>query len=475
MENKEALGIKDETALSKISEIKNNLWISLWLKRLAQYLALFGIVVIPGTLIISWINVIPTDTDNALYFLSAMVQSQAAIVSLVITLTLIAIQMAAGSYTPRVVDVMKKSPDMWFLLIIYVESISIGFIALKMVTHPDQSFVSLILILGIYTFLTLFLYIINTINLLRPDEIVKMLVSEINVRNIHQKEWTDDIMQPVFDVVHASINRFDVTTTRTGLNQLSKRILVLYPTFDNDARVEIAKHFCKHIQRSSLIALGNEDEGTIDEILNTLEKFCIEISKYEEEMGGPYSVISVIHFIGLNAAEKRLETATIRAGDALLSIGQDAIDTEKNIILIRVIGDLESIGHLAANKRLMIATARTISKLGKIGEYAADKGLEDATHLVVNYLGYVGPFAARNGLGPGVIGIVRELCLIGCKNMWKDAAAKSLAKFQFNCKMVSKVIENNVKQLFQGDKKVQFDAFMEQVSEEIKKLEFAQE
>ncbi len=230
-----------------------------------------------------------------------MVQSQAAIVSLVITLTLIAIQMTAASYSTRVVDVMKKNPDMWFLFVIYIESMVMGFITLVMVDNPNRSLVSSILILDIYTFLTLFLYMLNTINLLRPDVIVKMLVDDINTENILQTEWNNDIMQPVFDVVQASINRFDVTTTRTGLIQLTMRVEELYLKFNSDERDQIVDHLFKHFERSSLIAIGNKDEGTLGEIILVLEKFGQGIWMDEENRDGRHRLIQVLKFIENNA------------------------------------------------------------------------------------------------------------------------------------------------------------------------------
>jgi hypothetical protein len=72
---------------------------------------------------------------------------------------------------------MKRNPDMWYLLIIYVGAMSYGFIVLKLVADPDQFLVSSVLILGVYTFCILFLYMKNTIKLLRPDYVVEMLVN----------------------------------------------------------------------------------------------------------------------------------------------------------------------------------------------------------------------------------------------------------------------------------------------------------
>lgn len=48
--------------------------------------------------------------DNERYLLSALVQSLAAVIALVITLSLVAVQLAAQSYSARVIDVYKRTP-----------------------------------------------------------------------------------------------------------------------------------------------------------------------------------------------------------------------------------------------------------------------------------------------------------------------------------------------------------------------------
>lgn len=420
---------KDLPSLSKFKH--SNPWLYLWLYRFLQYFILFGFVVILGKLIISGYNVVPTDPDVAKYFLSSMVQAQSAIIALVVTFTLIAIQMAAASYTPRVVDVMKKNPDMWFLLIIYFSAISIGFIALKLV--PVWDLVSYVLIFGIYTFLILFLYIINTIQLLRPDEVVKMLVEDINEGNIQPKEGTDDIVQSVFDVVHASINRFDVTTTRIGLNQLLLRIKTLLPLFDDSAKDRITEHFCEHIQRSSLIALQNEDGGTIDEILTVLEKFINEICEYKDDSKSLSSVISVISFIGLYAPNKRLENATKRVVNILEKIGSDTVDTGLENETFQVIEVLDSIGNNAINQGLEDVVSQVIGVLGKIGNNATDNGLVIVTFGVIDLLGDVGSEAADNGLEDATENVARVLVKINrnvIDNGFQDATSDVVDAFE---------------------------------------------
>ncbi|MEN6291846.1 MAG: DUF2254 family protein [Methanobacterium sp.] len=360
---------------SGITDLKKQPWSSLWKERIIQYLFIFDIVAILGSLTIWFFHLAPTHSDNSLYFTSAMVQAQAAIVSLVITLTLIAIQMAAASYTPRVVDVMKKNPDLWLLLIIYVGAISYGFFILKIVGDSDRFLVSSVFLLGIFSFLTLFLYMKNTIALLRPDEIVKMLVDEINDENIHEKEWTDDIMQPVFVVVHASINRFDVTTTRIGINSLSERLLKIFQGFDNSSKKDITKHFCDHIRRSALVALQNDDEGILEEIITVLEKHGIARCKYNDS-NIVRPVIKTIEFISLRCVERNLSGATIHSSQALEQICQHAFRNELDDATLRITYALYRIGVSAADNGMEEPSEKIVLALKPIGIQSAEKLLQ---------------------------------------------------------------------------------------------------
>lgn len=367
--------VKKESAIHDIFSgawnLRNDPLLSQWKERLIQYLFIFDLVCIVGFLLVWKFNLAPTNYNNALYFISTMVQAQAAIVSLVISFTIIAIQMSASSYTPRVVDVMKKNPDFWYLLIIYVGAMSYGFFTLKIVADPDPYLVSSVLILGIFTFCSLFLYIKNTIHLLRPDVLVTMLVKEIDIKN----ESNDDSMQPVFDVIHNSIMRYDVTTTRTGLNTLLDHILDLLSNSNSRGREKLAdnltKSFCNFTKRSALVALRNDDEGILKEIISVLKKLGLELAnyrlKYETDR-----VIDVLKVIGVQSAERDLKEVTEQVATTLGCIGLNV-----------------------ANKGLEKVTSNAVRALAEVGKHAADNKQDWAPYTVARQLQEIGLYAAK--------------------------------------------------------------------------------
>jgi len=97
-----------------------------------QYLIIFFIIVF---YFIIWnlynIKHFEIDDNSARYLLSALLQSQAAIIAIVITMTLVAVQFTASAYSPRVIDIFKHDVVMWRLLLLYGFSIFYGVFLLE--------------------------------------------------------------------------------------------------------------------------------------------------------------------------------------------------------------------------------------------------------------------------------------------------------------------------------------------------------
>ena len=92
-------------------------------------------------------------------------ESQATIVALVITLTLVAVQLTASEYSPRVVNIFRKDPHMWMLFSLYGSSMLCdGLILSKL--DPFEWLSSFALLFGAFTFLALIPFILHTVNLL---------------------------------------------------------------------------------------------------------------------------------------------------------------------------------------------------------------------------------------------------------------------------------------------------------------------
>ena len=429
-ENEDESWLTNESIFYKLSKLYQKYQlINLWIRRSLEYSALFLVTLGIEYFFISYFNQFSTPHENALYFLSSMVQAQAAIVALVVTLTLVAIQTTTTSYTPRVVEVMKKNPDMWILLLIYFIAISYGFIVLKMLPNgmEEPNLVTWTLIIGVYTFLILFFYLRNTIAMLRPDMIVSLLVKEINAKNISNNKWIknkeDDSFQPVFDMMYASINRFDLTTTRAGLTTLSDHLWYLFSdpliNYDENKMRDITKHFCTHLERSTLIAIKNGDEGVLREICDILAKYGGRA--YDHRLEDITKVVAkALGQMGSTAADKGFKDTIVAVAE---SLEQVCTETTSWRTWIRFFED-EAIAESDARGQVGTATTplrklgedSTIAvtdALGQMGTKAADKRLEDSTITVVKALKQVGCYAADNKFQDALQAVLHNLGEVG--------------------------------------------------------------
>jgi uncharacterized membrane protein len=175
--------------------------------------------------------------DNERYLLSALVQSLAATIALVITLSLVAVQLAAQSYSARVIDVYKRNPDMWILLGIYIVTIFYGLGLLKIVGLGVSGInmegaIFLAYFIGFFAFGCLVPYMLKTLDLLKPSTVIKLLAEEITKEKLlvvikDDNDITEkDPIQPIIDIINISLNKNDYETVKNGLNVIQKRALL---------------------------------------------------------------------------------------------------------------------------------------------------------------------------------------------------------------------------------------------------------
>jgi hypothetical protein len=485
-------GKEDSVGFVKtIKEKVHDWWVSydrkLWTARIFVYGFLLLLVIFIGAILFTKFNLFHTDANSARYMLSALVQSQAAIVAIVITLTLIAVQLTPSAYSPRVVDIFKKNPDMWILLGCYGVSIFYGFIVLKLVEGSEgefvsqsviwylpisfESYVSMAYWLGAFTFVALIPYMWNIIGLLKPENIINRLATEITKGKILNPK--EDPVQPIVDIIHGSIKNYDLETTRVGLKAVTDRVIEI---INSDREEEISGHFCKHLERVGKLAISKLDEESAREVIKNLGIFE-KLTAEKELEKATTQVVVLLEGVGKSAAEKELEDATWEAVKFLGEVGGAAAKQGLKDATSRAVSSLENVGKSAAEKRLEGATKLAALCLGNVGEAAAKKCLEDATWRVAESLEIVGKTAAKQGLKDATSRAASSLVDVGItsvKNSLEDAthqAAKSLAELTIsNEEIVKTAIREHESKLEEQDLD-SFHKFREIYSEELGELE----
>jgi hypothetical protein len=393
--------------------------------------------------------------DNARSILCTLVGSEAAIVAIVVSLTLIAIELTASVYSPRVIKIALWNPDMWLLLLIYGVAIFSSIIIIKQLPYESRfptEDVSFAFWFGVFSYAALAPYLLNIIQFLHPTNIVRRLSEEIAdddiVKYINGQEKTSkgdetiptedsnqsavdgvnenrrtngdthdvgDPIQRILDIIYRSINNYDLETVREGLVVILKHAKKVIGS-SKEKEKSISKYFCNQLKRIGRLAASKDDEGSTKEVIKNLETFG-EYTAEAKRNAATEQVAVTLGAVGKISVAKgeAFEEAVNLVASSLGAVGKAAAGKGLEEATKEVAFSLSAFGKAAAVKGFKAATSGAISSLEVVGATAAENKLKDATKDVASALGEVGVTAAVKGkeLEDAVIQTAKSLEKVG--------------------------------------------------------------
>lgn len=284
--------------------------------------------------IFDFFNLFYTNIDNERYLLSAMAQSQAAIIAIVITVSLVAVQLAASAYSPRVINIFKSNLDFWILLTLYGASILYDFILLKTLSEKiSKVWIFIAYWLCSSTFLALVLYVIKVMKILTPEVIIKRLAENICVFTIKSKL---DPFQPIVDIVCGAFMKYDYETVRIGLENMQIKVIEVIELFnpeeykivsneqnshEQNLLRDFSRHYFAYLEQIGKLLAERKEELTL-KVIENLEKFVKTIT--EKRLKIEYYGVKALKEIGETCVQSEFMKGTKASIRAIKNI-------EKNI------------------------------------------------------------------------------------------------------------------------------------------------
>jgi len=272
----------------------------------------------------------------------------------------------------------------------------------------------------------------------------------------------EDPVQPIVDIIHGSVAKYDIATTSIGINAIADRAIDVIDSYSFSISAEfkndlypgsISKEFKNEFKKTGhplvesltvekigiitgkkwrihdesgrelyrVIVDENEElTGLIDlgTEIKVSEYFCrhfkeiIRLTAKADETPTIY-VIKNLKSLGMRTAEKKLEYAT---KEVLLSlIGWIGIITERRFgdVTIHTINSLRAIGEIAAENKLEDAVSQTVKFLDRVGRDAAENETENVVWAVFEYIGQLGRTAVENELCHATKEAIRALVHFG--------------------------------------------------------------
>lgn len=384
-------------------------------KHTIQIVVLVGIILI---LLIIWIYMTPylsneASTSTTQYLLSAVIQSLSAIFAVVITITLVAIQLASQTYSPRIMQRFTRNAWFWLLIGIYFVAIIINLLILSSV-GPEKDGTKgtvpyLLMGLSIELFgiciLYLCIYVIKIIDQLNPESVIKALLRDIDplfIKELEKVSRSDKRLPPdrdpvlsVVDLIVRAVRNDDISTARSGVREIGNRFSDLCDKgVINHENVElVAGYFIENLSKIRDVSIKHSNSSTIEGLLSTLEKIGNRTVGLKSDRA-TFSVIYSFEIIG----DKIIETSEIDSGwdDTLFftssHLGElSSLCIKKGLIDSGIFGimSLEAIGVKSAERGFDKTIFQIAWSLEEIGTYAAENEIKVTEYLPAKSLGMI--------------------------------------------------------------------------------------
>lgn len=307
------------------------------------------------------------DQQNAINLISTLVKGEAAIFAIVISLSLVAIQLASSSYSPRVIKIIKRDLFFWGVVVLYVLSIILGVSGLRIIELlQNDYFIDTIYILGVLCFLSLIPYVWHILGILQPSKIIDDLSKDINEKTIDVISLgsIEDTIQPITDIIIRSMTKFEESTTIKGLRSLSDRV----------------DYLLKNVNLKS---------AQQENIANLISYHFTFIGVNAANMQNDYItklVIQKLEIMGLAATQKKYQVIAKDIASSLERIGSETSEKDMSNIACRAIRTIGNIGIAAISEKLDEAACQAAESLGELGRKVAIKKMGAVTYQAVNSL-----------------------------------------------------------------------------------------
>jgi len=344
-------------------------------------------LLILGFIIFSDITVNFSSNGNTLDIINLLISSEVTIIAIVITLSLVAVQLAASSYSSRVIDIFKESNSFRAIVILYISSMILGVLTL-ILANNSIIIVKLFLIdyyLGITAYIALIPFIWITFDLLRPSTIISKLARRLNKYNIlrclNKEEGNKDPFQPLMDIIQSSIIKYDIKTVKDGLKEIENNIQILFiKNITTNEKNEILKFILLHFNRICNLAISKRDEETLINIINVFLRIGVSSSKWEYNEEILNLTTGFIKNIGNSTAEERMKYITETVMMSLEEISKIAAENNNSFIVNEVIFSIQNIINISLDTDMEGLVEKGINYLVKLENTIIKHPLDDV-HL----------------------------------------------------------------------------------------------
>ncbi|MBI4236257.1 MAG: hypothetical protein HY688_02730 [Chloroflexi bacterium] len=376
-------------------------------------------------------QVLPDDVEKAWRaYVEIGIAATGAIFAIVITLSLVAIQFASQEYSHRIMAAYIKSVMFWAIIVVYIGLIAANMVAAANVGEAnDARLVGLSFLGSILCLMLLLPHFLITAAYLKPDFVIGKLLTRIDIRYLTDLERLSqryggvpptgaDRLLPVVEMVERSIDKGDLTTTRTALDLIGEEYVrtagglhnswadryylghilrVGHKAVLSNDEESTAIHVvsllgqmgalgpdtlaAEHIDDLGSLAFRRDADRVVDQVIDSLRQVFTATKEEETQKAILASYNELV--ARLSASDKERQTRHLTT--VVYELAREALAQRANALALRFLEFLERIGRSSAAAKRHVLVMQTVEAVQALGVAAADDP-DMAEHVVTALL-----------------------------------------------------------------------------------------
>lgn len=325
---------------------------------------------------------------------------------------MVAVQLAAQTYSARVIEIIKGNNLFLTVIASYIIAIIYGLFLLIYLDYLstlatfDMLLVRKLVLFEYYIsfwiFLALIPLFISILNSLKPSKMIDILAKKIDndgLKSAIKKdqesgtkengntkidsrfeylnykristippdiEADNEPIQPIIDIIQNSLTKNDFETLKHGFKVIGTKMDEIIGKYEYEGDKEvIIRLIVSYLSRIGMQAVEKEDDGIVKELIELMDKFT------KTALNG--------NFID----------PVILSADSLAKICRIALKKELETSSVIISTSLGEIGEAVSKKNIKDLTIRTSDSIAKIGRYAIDLEFDDTIYSSVYSIGYM--------------------------------------------------------------------------------------
>jgi hypothetical protein len=420
-----------------------------WTKALQKPEALYAsimLIIIVGFLIyFDLFGSFSTAEEDARNLLATTIQSLAGAIAIVVSLSLIAVQLASQTYGSRILDLYIRQKLFWIIFGQFILSIFYNVAALSILSGNMSSMAALVsfsLFLTFASFSALIPLILKTTEMLKPDKLIQIISREIDrdyVDSLDSRTYLRlrDPISSLSEIAMAALKQDDLQTLMLIERSLLTRFL---ECVDNSNEENSSLAYCRFFNHIITLGIQSHKESPLSVVSGFLERTILETGKKHCKRA-KRNFTDVLFGLAEQAVAERLKVVALEANSSIVRIVHKELEQvphEDKMRFFDIVKSKETPKEEIEEKtkndlEFMDFSFRWFFFLRKFGLVAAERDEELTSRVVMDLTGLIvqvfkmqkGAFVRRSLLTDLML-TLSEICKESSKNGFREPLSSLL-------------------------------------------------